>query len=256
MSLSEKIENDFLTAYKSHEELKISVLRLIKSALKNAEIAKKDSLNDDDVVLVLKREAKQRRESIEAYSAGNQTEMAEKEEKELKIIGTLANDYNTVIIEDLAYFGMDFREKLGTPGIPPFQPTVRKYTDQCILLLSGSKIFSYAGQRIGLMAIPDKLLNSHYQNLNQYFGTDEFGHSVIYGALYALSAGTAHSAQYSMAAMLKAASDGDFKFVEEISEYEKRAHVMKKLFTDSGFYLVYDKDEDKHLGDGFYFTVN
>ncbi len=177
-------------------------------------------------------------------------------DKELQYIGDLANKYNTIIIEDLAYFAMDFRVKIGTPGVPPFQPTVRKYTDNCIVLVSGSKVFSYAGQRLGMMAIPDKLLYSHHQNLKQFFGTDEFGHSIIYGALYALSAGTAHSAQHAMAAMFKAASDGQFKFVEDIREYGKRAHQMKKLFIDNGFYIVYDKDEDKPMGDGFYFTVN
>lgn len=177
-------------------------------------------------------------------------------DKELQYIGELANTYNTMIIEDLAYFAMDFRVKIGTPGVPPFQPTVRKYTDNCILLFSGSKVFSYAGQRLGMMAIPDKLFYSHHHHLKQFFGTDEFGHSVIFGALYALSAGTAHSAQYAMAAMFKAAGDGRYKFVENIREYEKRAHQMKKMFTDNGFYIVYDKDEDKPLGDGFYFTIN
>lgn len=92
-----KINEDFLTAYKAHDELKVSVLRLVKSALKNAEIAlrqnsgpsvKEEPLSDEDVILVLKREAKQRRESIEAYNAGKQTEMAEKEESELKIISS------------------------------------------------------------------------------------------------------------------------------------------------------------------------
>ena len=177
-------------------------------------------------------------------------------DKELQYIGELSNKYNAIIIEDLAYFAMDFRVKIGTPGVPPFQPTVRKYTDNCILLVSGSKVFSYAGQRLGMMAITDKLFYSHHGNLKQFFGTDEFGHSIIYGALYALSAGTSHSAQHAMAAMFKAASDGKFKFVDDIREYEKRAFQMKKLFTDNGFYIVYDKDEEKPLGDGFYFTIN
>jgi aspartate/methionine/tyrosine aminotransferase len=190
------------------------------------------------------------------YSNPNNPSWVSLTDKELQYIGDLANKYNVTIIEDLAYFAMDFRIKIGTPGVPPFQPTVRKYTDKCIVLISGSKVFSYAGQRIGMIAITDKLFYSRHQNLKQFFGTDEFGHSIIYGALYALSAGTAHSAQHAMAAMLKAASDGKFKFVKDIREYERRAHQMKKLFTDNGFYIVYDKDEDKPLGDGFYFTIN
>jgi len=177
-------------------------------------------------------------------------------EAELQIIGDLANKYDVVIIEDLAYFGMDFRLKIGTPGKPPFQPTVRKYTENCVLLISGSKVFSYAGQRIGLIVVSDKLYHRKFPNLSSYFGSEEFGHSIIYGALYALSAGSSHSSQYAMAAMLKAANDGNYHFVEDTREYGNRAHMMKKLFIDNGFFIVYDRDEDKPLADGFYFTIN
>ena len=79
---------------------------------------------------------------------------------------------------------------------------------------------------------------------------------MIYGALYVLSAGVTHSAQYGMAAMLKAANDGQFNFVEEVKEYGKRAKVMKEIFTKNGFNIVYDMDEDKPLADGFYFTIS
>jgi aspartate/methionine/tyrosine aminotransferase len=175
---------------------------------------------------------------------------------ELQIIGELAEKYDVVIIEDLAYFGMDFRRNIGIPGKPPYQPTIRKYTENCILLISGSKVFSYAGQRIGLIVVSDKLFHRKFSNLASFFGSEEFGHSIIYGALYSLSAGSSHSSQYAMAAMLKAANDGSFHFVEDTSEYGKRAQVMKKIFIDNGFYIVYDKDEDKPLADGFYFTIN
>lgn len=177
-------------------------------------------------------------------------------ESELKIIGELAEKYDVVIIEDLAYFGMDFRNNIGIPGEPPFQPTVKKYTNNCILLVSGSKVFSYAGQRIGLIIVADELFHRKFSGLLPYFGSEEFGHAVIYGALYSLSAGSAHSSQYAMAAMLKAANDGRFHFVEDTKEYGRRAQVMKKLFLENGFYIVYDKDENKPLADGFYFTIN
>jgi hypothetical protein len=58
-----------------------------------------------------------------------------------------------------------------------------------------------------------------------------------------------------MAAMLKAANDGTFNFIKDIEEYGKRAERMKKLFVDAGFSIVYDKDIDKDLADGFYFTI-
>ena len=66
-------------------------------------------------------------------------------EEELKSIGQLATQYDAIVMEDLAYFAMDFRRDLSKPFLPPYQPTVGRYTDNYILLISGSKAFSYAG---------------------------------------------------------------------------------------------------------------
>jgi aspartate/methionine/tyrosine aminotransferase len=175
-------------------------------------------------------------------------------DKELRIIGELATKYDVIIIEDLAYFAMDFRKDYSKPGVPPYQPTVAKYTDNYLLLISSSKAFSYAGQRIGLMILSNKLFNLQAPDLLNYYSTDIVGRALIYGTVYALSAGTAHSTQYALAAMLKAANDGVFDFVEVVKEYGAKAKIMKKMFIDNGFTIVYDKDEDEPIGDGFYFT--
>ncbi len=177
-------------------------------------------------------------------------------EKELKIIGDLANKYDVIVIEDLAYFGMDFRKDISTPGKAPFQATVAKYTDNYILFISSSKAFSYAGERLGVMVISDALYGKSYPDLKPYFGTDNLGHAMVYGAVYALSSGTSHSAQYAMAAILKACNDGTYNLVEGVIDYRDKARVMKKLFIDNGFKIVYDKDEDQPLSDGFYFTIS
>ncbi len=177
-------------------------------------------------------------------------------EQELEIIGEMADKYGVVVIEDLAYFGMDFRKDISVPGQPPFQPTVAKYTDNYILLISCSKVFSFAGQRVGLMVISDKMYEQRYPDLKRYYSSDMLGHSIVYGALYALSAGTSHSAQYGIAAILKAANDGQFNIVEDVKEYGKRARIMKKLFQQYGFNIVYDKDVDVPIADGFYFTIS
>ena len=177
-------------------------------------------------------------------------------ETELKIIGDLANKYNVYIIEDLAYIAMDFRKDYSIPGQPPFQPTVAKYTDNFILLISSSKAFSYAGQRIGMMVISPKLYNLQSADLLRYYTTDTFGRALVYGTIYALSAGTAHSAQYALAAMLKAANEGTCNFVEVVKEYGERAKVMKRLFIENGFKIVYDKDDHVPIADGFYFTFS
>ena len=177
-------------------------------------------------------------------------------EEELRIIGELATKYDVIVIEDLAYFAMDFRKDMSKPGVPPFQPTVAHYTDHYILLISSSKAFSYAGQRIGTMVISEKLFHRKYPDLKRYYTSDAFGHAMIYGALYALSAGTGHSAQYALAAILKAANDGTYNFVHDVREYGEKAKIMKKLFTASGFNIVYDKDLDDPIADGFYFTLS
>jgi glucan biosynthesis protein len=79
---------------------------------------------------------------------------------------------------------------------------------------------------------------------------------MIFGTIYPLSSGTSHSAQYALAAILKAANDGDLNFVENVKVYGKKAHIMKKMFLDNGFKIVYDKDEDEDIADGFYFTFS
>ena len=177
-------------------------------------------------------------------------------EGELEIIGELATEYDAIVIEDLAYFGMDFRIDVSEPGKPPYQSTVARYTDLYLLLISCSKTFSYAGQRIGIMVMSDYLFNRRYPDLLRYYTTDRFGHSMIYGALYALSAGTSHSAQFAVAAILKAANEGEFNIVDEVREYGERARRMKELFLKYGFSIVYDRDVDRPLADGFYFTLS
>ncbi len=175
-------------------------------------------------------------------------------DKELRIIGELATKYDAIVVEDLAYFGMDFRTDYSKPGQAPFQPSVANYTDNYMLLISSSKAFSYAGQRIGTMVISETLFNRSYPDLKRYYSTDKFGYSMVFGALYTLSSGVSHSAQCGLAAMLKAANDGKFDFLNMVKVYGKRAEIMKKMLVENGFKIVYDKDEDKPLADGFYFT--
>jgi aspartate/methionine/tyrosine aminotransferase len=175
-------------------------------------------------------------------------------DKELQIIGKLANKYDAIVIEDLAYFAMDFRKDMSKPGQPPYQPTVANYTDNYILLISSSKAFSYAGQRIGMIAVSNSLFNRTYPDMLETLGVDKLGYALIYKIIYSLSAGVAHSVQYGLTALLKAANDGVYNFVEDVKEYGIRAKEMKKAFLDNGFYLVYDKDENEPIADGFYFT--
>ena len=176
-------------------------------------------------------------------------------EEELKTIGTLATRYDTIVMEDLAYFAMDFRKNLSVPFEPPYQPSVGRYTDNYILLISGSKAFSYAGERIGVTCISDKLFHRHYPDLAARYEGLPFGPVFSTRMLYALSSGTSHSAQFALAAMLKAATDGDYDFRKEVSVYGERARKLKDIFCRYGFHIVYDKDLDEPVADGFYFTI-
>lgn len=173
---------------------------------------------------------------------------------ELRTIGSLATKYDCIIMEDLAYFAMDFRRDI-RPFQKRYQPSVANYTDNYILLISGSKAFSYAGERIGVTCISDKLFHRHYHDLAERYEGLPFGPVFSTRMLYALSSGTSHSAQYAMAAMLKAAAEGKFDFRSEIKVYGDRAHKLKEIFTRHNFYIVYDKDLDQPIADGFYFTI-
>jgi len=174
---------------------------------------------------------------------------------ELRIIGELATQYDTIVMEDLAYFAMDFRRDLSRPFEPPYQPSVAHYTDNYILLISGSKAFSYAGERIGVTCISNKLFHRHYDDLSNRYEGLPFGLVFSTRMLYALSSGTSHSAQYAMAAMLGAACDGKYNFRDEIKVYGERAHKLKEIFCRNNFHIVYDRDLDQPIADGFYFTI-
>jgi len=177
-------------------------------------------------------------------------------DEELRIIGELATEYDVVVIEDLAYFGMDFRNNYGRPGQAPYQPTVARYCDNYLLLISSSKAFSYAGQRVGMLVIAEKLYNRRFPDLKRYYTSDLFGHAMIFGALYALSAGVTHTAQYGLYAMLKAVNEGEYDYITEVKEYGERARMMKQMFIANGFKIVYDTDIDQPVADGFYFTIS
>lgn len=189
------------------------------------------------------------------YSNPNNPAWTNLTESELETIGRLATKYDCIVLEDLAYFGMDFRRDVSHPGVPPFGATVARYTDNFILMLSGSKIFSYAGQRIALVCMGPKVYERKYEFFEKFYEMPAFGDAYVFGVLYCASSGTSHSAQHGMAAMLAAAARGELKFIDHCSEYGRRAEIVKKIFTDNGFYIVYDMDGDSPIADGFFFTI-
>jgi len=176
-------------------------------------------------------------------------------EEELQIIGELANKYDVIVLEDMAYLCMDFRKDMSVPFEPPFQSTVARYTDNYVILLSGSKIFSYAGERIAVVCISDKLYEREYPALKEKWGISKFGDNFILNYLYVNTSGASHSAQYALSAMFEASVDGRYNFVAELRNYGLRAHRSREIFDRHGFHLVYDKDMEQTISDGFFYTV-
>lgn len=178
------------------------------------------------------------------------------EDNELAIIGELATKYDAIVIEDLAYFCMDFRKDMGHPFEPPYPLTVAHYTDNYILMLSSSKIFSYAGQRMALACISDKLFECHFPALaERYKDSGIFGQTLTASILYMITSGCTASTQYAYAEMLRLSTEGKINFVEDTREYAIRAEKMKDIFLRNGFHIVYDQDVTQAVGDGFFFTV-
>jgi uncharacterized protein len=88
MSYIERIQSDLTAAMKEKDELRLSVLRMVKSALKNKEIEKVRPLDDLESLQILQTLVKQRRESIDQFTKGGRKDLADKEAKEIAIIET------------------------------------------------------------------------------------------------------------------------------------------------------------------------
>ena len=103
MSLVAKLRDDMKLALKSKDELRLSTIRLILSSVSYARIDKGDELTDDEVLDVLAKAAKQRRETIEAAESGGRTDVAEREQRELEIVSEyLPKQLDESEIEEIA----------------------------------------------------------------------------------------------------------------------------------------------------------
>lgn len=105
-ALKDQLKSDLTTAIKGRDELTAATIRMALTAMTNEEVAGKQAreLSDDDVLTVLGREAKKRRESAEAYDAAARPELAERERAELTVIARylpqpLADDEVAAIVD-------------------------------------------------------------------------------------------------------------------------------------------------------------
>ncbi len=191
------------------------------------------------------------------YSNPNNPAWISLEEEELRIIGEMATKYDVVIMEDLAYFAMESRRDLSHPYEAPYVRTVARYTDNYLLMLSSSKIFSYAGQRMALVCISDKLFDRHFPALaERYHDSGVFGPTFIASIQYMITSGCTATTQYGYAEMLRLSCEGKINFVEDTREYAIRAQKMKAIFCKYGFTITYPRDVNEEIGDGFFFSLS
>ncbi|MFB6346015.1 MAG: GatB/YqeY domain-containing protein [bacterium] len=102
MGIKEDIEEDFKQALKDQDKERMSTLRMIKSAIQEKEKEEGEELSDEDVISILSKEVKSRRDSIEQYEEGDRGELAEKEAREVEIIeGYLPEPLSEEELEDL-----------------------------------------------------------------------------------------------------------------------------------------------------------
>ena len=189
------------------------------------------------------------------WSSPNNPSWIVLDDDELLGLGRLCDRYDVLAIEDLAYFGMDLRRDVLVPGVPPYQPTVLKHTRNGICVISSSKMFSYAGQRIAIALLHPALAERRLPDLPERLGSSLVRHAFMHGILYPLIASVPETPQYGLAALLAAANGGNRELFEPGREYARRAKAMKAIFLANGFRLVYDNDRGEPLSDGFYFTI-
>jgi uncharacterized protein YqeY len=86
MSLSERLNDDMKQAMKNQDKFKLSVIRMIRSAIKNVEIDLKKTLDDNEVLDILNREIKQRKDSLQEFEKADRDDLAESVRKEIEVI--------------------------------------------------------------------------------------------------------------------------------------------------------------------------
>src|SRR3954469_10754640 len=122
MTLHERLDSDLKQAMRAKDTTKLGVLRMLKSALKYAAIAKSGveaDLSDAEAVQVIRKQAKQRQDSIESFEKGGRAELAEKEKKELAILNSYlpqqmsSDDLAKIVRETIAEVGASSKAQMG-----------------------------------------------------------------------------------------------------------------------------------------------
>ena len=134
MTIGEKVQADIVVAMKAKEEHKLTTLRMVKSALKNKEIDKREKLTDAEESQILTTLIKQRKESVESFTKGNRPELAAKEQAEIAMIeGYLPQAAGEDVIRGLVQGAIATISEGGTKPGPKDMGAVMKMAQQRIL---------------------------------------------------------------------------------------------------------------------------
>jgi len=122
MTLQQRVDSDLKEAMRAKDGTKLGVLRMLKSALKYAAIAKsgaESELSDAEAIQVIRKQAKQRQDSIESFEKGGRTELADKEKEELALLNTYlpqamsSEELEKVVRETIAELGATSKAQMG-----------------------------------------------------------------------------------------------------------------------------------------------
>ncbi len=165
---------------------------------------------------------------------------------ELREIARLCDAYNVLPIEDLTYLGMLSDHQGGVRVIP----SITQFSDRYFLILSCSKMMSYAGERIGFLIGSEPLLESHSECLKPRYLTNSI-RTAVGSLIFNSTAGAPHSAQEAVANTLRAINNEKINIERYLSQYARRAHLLKQVLKRRGFTLI-NHDQDLESDDGFY----
>jgi len=166
---------------------------------------------------------------------------------ELEHLAALCKDYGVVPIEDLTYLGMLDPE---SDALRKGFPSIAQFADEYFLVLSASKMLSYAGERIGFLAASSALLDRESASLEEAFGASPVRRACG-SFIFNLTAGAPNSSQYGVADVLDAINSGTVDLDRVLSVYAERSRTVKQLLKENGFYFIYGSSEAEELN-GFY----
>jgi len=138
LSLEEIIFNDMKKALKENEKLKLSTLRLIRAAIKNAEISKKDKLTEDEVIGIVANNLKKLEESLDIFTKGQRPELADKAKKEIEIVKKYLpeqlseEEVEKIVKETIIKFGFKGLQDIG-PAMREIIPQLKGKADGKII---------------------------------------------------------------------------------------------------------------------------